>query len=86
MVAQGLAVGPAERHGVVGVGDAHRAGHEGDRLAREAVRVAAAVPVLVVVAHAEHEVVGEQGAQDVGGEDRVLAHELPFFGVQRHPA
>ena len=77
-----LAVGPLERHRVVGVDHAHGARDQGDLLAAQAVRVAVAVPALVVMAHAQDELLLEQRADDVGAEHRVLAHEVPLLGVQ----
>ena len=45
---EGVAVRAVGAHGVVGVGDGQDAGQQGDRLAGQAVRVALAVPALVV--------------------------------------
>ena len=49
VVRSGAPVRPAERDRVVGVGDGHDPGAERDLLAGQAVRVAGAVPALVVV-------------------------------------
>ena len=65
VVAQGPAVGAPERHGIVGVGHAHRSRDQRDRLSGETVGIPGAVPVLVMVAHAQHEVFGKQRSQDV---------------------
>ena len=51
-------------------------------LAREAVGIPAAAVVLVVVTDGEDEVVGEQRADDVGAEHRVLPHLLPLVVVE----
>ena len=51
-------------------------------LAGEPVRIAVAVVALVMVTHAEHELLGEERPDDVGAEDRVLAHELPLARVE----
>ena len=75
-------VGAPARHGVVGVHDGHGASQRRDRLAGEAVRVAVAVVALVVVAHGEHEVRGEERADDVGAHHGVLAHLVPLLLVQ----
>ena len=82
-VGEGLPVGPAERHGVVRVHDAHGAGDLGDRVPGKVVRVAVAAEALVVVAHARHELLGEERPDDVGAEDRVLAHEVPLAVAER---
>ncbi len=82
LVSQGLAVRPAERHGIVGVGDAHRARDLGDRLTGEAVGVALARPAFVVVADAGDQRVVEERADDVGAEDGMLAHQFPFLHVE----
>src|SRR5690606_14592376 len=50
--AQPATVGAAARHGVESIGDGEDPGGQGDRLAGEPGRVAAAVKVLVVVRHA----------------------------------
>ena len=77
-----LAVGPLERHRVVGVDHAQRSRREGDLLAAQTVGVTGAVPALVVVTHAEDQVLLEQRADDVGAEHRMLAHQVPLLGVQ----
>ena len=51
-------------------------------VAREPVRVAAAVVVLVVVAHRLHELVREQRPDDLGAEHGVLLHLLPLLRVE----
>ena len=89
-VGERLLVGAAARHGVVGVDHGHGAGHGGDGLAGEAVGVAVAVVALVMVPHGEHEVLGEEGADDVGAHDGVLAHLVPLLlvqaaGLEQHP-
>ena len=83
-------VGAAARHGVVGVDHGHGAGQGRDGVAGEAVGVAVAVVALVVVPHGEHEVLGEERADDVGAHHRVLAHLLPLLlvqaaGLEEHP-
>ena len=79
---QRVAIRTLERHRVVGVDDAHGAGDERDARALELVGVALAVPALVVVAHAEDEVLVEQRVDDLGAEHRVLAHRLPLLAVE----
>src|SRR5215211_1967695 len=54
--AHALAVGAVARHGVVGVASEDDAGPERDLLAGEAIRIAAAVPALVGVAHERQDV------------------------------
>ena len=81
-VRETLPVWPPEAHGVVGVDDAHGTRHERDGFAGETIRVARAVPALVMVAHAGNEGLVEERADDIGAEDGVLAHELPLVRVQ----
>jgi hypothetical protein len=59
-------------------------GAEGDRVADQAVRVPAAVPALVVVAHEQRRTLqmGHQ-RQDLGAEDGVTAHRGPLRLVER---
>ncbi len=85
LVAERRPVGPPARHGVVAVDHAHGTGDQRDLVAGEAVGVAAAVEALVVVAHAGHELLVEQGSHDLGADARVLADELPLFRGERSP-
>ena len=50
--------------------------------ADEPVGVPLAIPTLVVMPHAGNEPVVEQGLDDLGAEDRMLAHQLPLMAVQ----
>ena len=62
-----------ERHRVVGVDDAQRTGYLGDLLAGQPVRVAGAVPALVVVAHGTHDLGREERLDDLRAGDGVPA-------------
>ena len=56
----------------------------GDRLAGEAVGIAAAVPALVLVPHRLRDVAeARQRLQDPLADDRVLAHQVPLGVVER---
>ena len=80
-VRAGLVRAPA-RHGVVGVDDGHGPGEQRDLLTRETVGIPLAVVALVVVAHGEHQVLGEEGPDDVGAHHGVFAHLLPLLLVE----
>ena len=60
-VGHGAAVRTPRRHRVVGVDDAHGLGEGRNGVAGEPVRVAVAVPALMVMAHGGHELGREQG-------------------------
>src|SRR5437763_1385987 len=81
--ADGLLVGPGRRHDVVGVGDAHDPGTEADLGAGEAVRVAGAVPSLVVlddhVAPAIEPL--HERSRDLCAVLRMAADDLPLLRV-----
>ena len=81
-VVERLAVGAPERHGIVGVRDAHRSGDDGNTLARQPVGVAAALPAFVVMTHAADQIFREERPDDIGAENRVLAHQPPLMRVQ----
>ena len=67
--------------GVAGEDDARR---ERDRVADEPVRVAVAVPALVLVAHGAGDgLQAGDGREDALADHRVLAHEHPLRGVER---
>ena len=83
VLAQRLAVRAVGDERVVGVAGQDDACRERDRLAGEAVGVAAAVPALVLVADGGRDVAEpRQRAQDALADDRVLAHELPLVVVE----
>ena len=68
---------------VPGVAGEHDARGERDLLAGDAVRVAAAVPALVLVAdRVRHRGEAGQRPQDALADDGVLAHQLPLLGVE----
>ena len=75
-------VGSPARHGVVGVHDGHGARQQGDGVPGKAVGIAVAVVVLVMMAHALDQRLGEERADDVGAEHGVQAHLLPLLRVQ----
>ncbi len=81
------AIGALGGQGVEGVGDREEPGLEGDLLADEPARVAAAVEALVVVEDAvEHRLRGAQGPADLPADDR-MGHDLgELLGRQRGPA
>ena len=83
LVGAGAPVDPARRHRVVGVDHAEKPRHLGDLVARETVRVAAAVIALVMVAHAGHVSVVEKSLDDLGADGRMLLHQRPFLIGQR---
>src|SRR5713101_7093551 len=80
----GGVIGTHRGQRVVNVGDRQQAPLDRDVLALERVRIAGAVPALVV-----EEKVGDGGlqvadlAQDAGAGGRVLLHGLPFGGGER---
>ena len=82
-VAERAPVRPFAGHRVVAVHHAEHARDLGDVHAGEAVRVPAAVEVLVVVPHAGHELVAEERPRDLGADAGVLADELPLLRGQR---
>jgi hypothetical protein len=83
-VAEPLAVRPVGDERVVRVAGQDDARGERDVLAGEPVRVAAAVPALVLVADRRgHVAQAGQRSQDPLADDRVLAHEHPLVGGQR---
>src|SRR5215831_19449919 len=75
-----LLVGAIGRHRIERVGDAHDARDQRDLLARQAIRIALAVPALVMVADAGH---GRLQHLDLRGDSvadhRVDAHVLPLL-------
>jgi hypothetical protein len=69
---------------VEGVAHGDDASAERDLVARQAVRVAAAVEALVAGAdQRRHRAERRRGAQDALADDRVLAHERPLPVVER---
>ena len=82
-VAERAPVRALARHRVVAVHHAEQARDLGDVRAGEAVRVAAAVEVLVVMPHAGHELVAEERPRDLGADAGVLTDELPLLRGQR---
>src|SRR3989442_4444208 len=82
-----LAVGAGRRHGVIGIADGHDARVQRDVLARQSVRVAAAVVPLVVVQDDVQDLPeGLDRLEDARAQDGVHAHdellvlvELAFF-------
>ena len=80
---QRTAVGAIGRHRVPGVADEADPARERDRLAGEAVGIAAAVPALVLGAHGGGEVRERADrADDLGADRRVLAHDVPLGTAQ----
>ena len=78
------AVGVARDHHVVGVGDRDHPRQQRDRLAGELVRVALAVPALVVAEDdLRHRRVGLHPRDDAGAVLRVAADDLPVLLGQR---
>src|SRR5664280_524501 len=89
LVGEAVPVGALGGHRVVAVDHAERAREQRDLLAGEAVRVAAPIEALVVVAHAVDEGALEERAHDLGADSGVLAHELPLLtrqwpGLEEH--
>ena len=83
-VPEGAAVGPVGDHRVVGVAGEHDPARERDPLAGQAVRVAAPVPALVLVAdRLRHLVHPRDLAQDLLADHRVVAHHPRLLGGQR---
>ena len=81
---QRRAVGVAGDHDVVGVGDRDDPREQRDRLAGQAMRVALAVPALVVAEDdLRHRRVGLHARDDAGALLRVAAHDLPVLLGQR---
>src|SRR5262249_7081437 len=82
-VGDGIAIGTARAHGVVGIRDGEDARHQWDVLANEPVGVALAVVALVMVEHP-----GEQAAdrleirQDAVADDHMLLEVLEFLDGQ----
>ena len=79
-----LPVGVARREHVVGVGDRDQPRRQRDLLAREPVRVAGAVPALVVAEHdVGHRPVAVDAAHDPRPVRGVAADDLPLLLAQR---
>jgi hypothetical protein len=78
-----LAVGPLGDERVPGVAGQHDPRGERDRLARQALGIAAAVPALVRVTNGgRHRVEARQRAQDALGGGGVLVHQRPLVLVE----
>ncbi len=69
-------------HRVVRIDDTDGAGQLRDTVACQAVRVARAVPALVVVAHGAHDVRGEKRLDDLGAGDRMVTDLGGLFVTQ----
>jgi hypothetical protein len=78
------AVGPDRGQRVEHVGHREHAGRQRDDLARQPVRVAAAVPALVVMADHQLGLAEELDlAQDLPAHQRMALHQRPLFRRQR---
>jgi hypothetical protein len=77
------AVRPVAHERVPGVAGEHDPRRQRDRVARQPVGVAAAVPALVLVAHGRgHRLQAGERPQDALADHGVLAHQLPLAGVE----
>ncbi len=80
LMGQARSIGARRGERVIDIGDAQDASRERDLLARESVRIARAVPALVVIADDRANVPGKV---DVGDELEsrlgMPLHELPFY-------
>ncbi len=77
-------VGPCAHHRRASLCDANDARRQRDGLSRQPVRIAGAVPVLMMGMHPRHQVMEIRAhLKNMRSEFRMLPDELPFLGGQR---